>query len=46
MSGKPGSANNGAPGGAATDRNAVKKNLNLAIDIINSVFHANAPKSV
>ena len=33
----------GAPGG---DRNAIKVNLNLAVDIIHSCFNLDAPKSV
>lgn len=40
-SGKPGSSN-----AQTADRNTTKKNLNLAVDIINRCFNVNAPKSV
>jgi hypothetical protein len=45
MSGKPGSGggNNGING---IDRNSVKKNLNLAIDIVNKCFNLNEAKCV
>jgi len=38
------SANNGP--GASADKNIVKKNLNLAIEIIMKCFDVNSPKSV
>lgn len=41
MSGKPGSSNPGT-----TDRNVVKKNLNLSIEIINKCFNNNVAKCV
>lgn len=41
LSGKPGSSN-----GGNLDRNAVKKNLNYAIDIINKCFNVNESKCV
>jgi hypothetical protein len=42
MSGKPGSSNQGG----GQDRSGVKKNLNLALEIINRCFNVNSPKSV
>ena len=36
---------NGGPG-ANADKNVVKKNLNLAIDIVLQTFNVNSPKSV
>ena len=42
LSGKPGSSN----GGAGGDRSAVKKNLNLAVEIVSRCFSGQAPKSV
>lgn len=43
----PKAANPGGAGGAAAgDRNSVKANLNLAIDIIHNCFNLNAPKSI
>lgn len=40
LSGKPGS------GAVPADRNVVKKNLSLAIEIINKCFNLNEPKCV
>jgi len=45
LSGKPGSSGGGGVG-AGQDRNVIKKNLNLAVDIINMAFNVNAPKSI
>jgi hypothetical protein len=42
-SGKPGSSS--GPG-ANADRNTIKKNLNLAVEIISKCFNINSPKSV
>ena len=36
----------GGSGAAGGDRNSVKANLNLAIDIIHNCFNLNAPKSI
>jgi len=36
----------GGPGGAPGDKNSIKTNLNLAIDIVNNCFNLDAPKSV
>jgi len=36
----------GGPGGAPGDKNSIKTNLNLAIDIIFNCFNLDAPKSV
>ena len=45
LSGKPGSS--GQNGGGVGDKaSSVKKNLFLAVDIINRCFNVNAPKSV
>lgn len=42
MSGKPGSSS--GPNNA--DRNTIKKNLNLAVEIINKSFNLSSPKSI
>jgi hypothetical protein len=41
-----GGAGAGGPGGAPGDKNSIKTNLNLAIDIVNNCFNLDAPKSV
>eukprot|EP00347_Sterkiella_histriomuscorum_P008400 403345240 len=43
LSGKPGSSQGN---GAGQDRNSIKRNLNLAVEIINKTFNINSPKSV
>lgn len=42
-SGKPGSSNGL---GSNADRNSIKKNLSIAIEIIQRCFNTNSPKSV
>lgn len=41
LSGKPGSSQ-----GNGQDRNSIKRNLNLAVDVVNKTFNTNSPKSV
>lgn len=42
-----GPSTGGPPGGGAPgDKNSVKTNLNLAVDMVNNCFNLNAPKSV
>lgn len=36
----------GSAGGPAAERNTVKGNLNMAVEIINNCFNLDAPKSV
>jgi hypothetical protein len=43
---KAANAGGAAGAGAAGDRNSVKSNLNLAIDIIHNCFNLDAPKSI